>query len=158
MAQDGVYNELYLEIDIGKKDLRNYLKRKRKSLWLDSALRKLVWVFSATAVAVPVPWVCGAERFQWVSPARASLGRSAPAWQLVVLAASYCRRKVENGPTCQFWGNPEQVQGWSAQTQQPLKACFCTGTELPANRVLWKWAMRNHGCSHRSHDRKKVPA
>lgn len=64
MARDGVYNELYLEIDIGKKDLRNYLKRKRKSLWLDSALQKLVWVFSATVVAVPVPWVCGAERFQ----------------------------------------------------------------------------------------------
>lgn len=65
MAQDRVCNELDLEIDIGKKDLPNYLKKKkRKHLWLDHALQKSVWVFSTTAVAVPVPWVCGAERFQ----------------------------------------------------------------------------------------------
>lgn len=44
MAQDRVCNELDLEIDIGKKDVPNYLKKKkkRKHLWLDHALQKSV--------------------------------------------------------------------------------------------------------------------
>jgi len=65
MAQDGVCNELDVEIDIGKKNLPNYLRKKEeKKKWLDHALQKSVWVFSATVVAVSVPWVCGAERSQ----------------------------------------------------------------------------------------------
>lgn len=75
MAQ--VCNELDLEINIGKKDLPNYLLKKNKEnkkgrslLQLDHSLQKLVWIFSATAVAVPVHWVCGVQRFQGLSPAQ----------------------------------------------------------------------------------------
>lgn len=46
-----------------------------------------------------------------MSLARARLGMSPSAWWPIVLAASHCRQKMENGPTYQFASNLEQVEG-----------------------------------------------
>lgn len=104
---------------------------------------------SITVTALPLPWVCGAERFQWVSPAHASVGRSPPAWWPFVLEA-VAEKRWKMVQTIGFGGNPEQIQGWSAWTQQLLKACFCTDAELFANGVLWKWDLKEPWVFHGS--------
>lgn len=75
--------------------------------------------------------------------------RSPPAWWPFVLEA-VAEKRWKMSQTVGFGGNPEQIQGWSAWTQQLLKACFCTDAELFANGVLWTWDLKEPWVFHGS--------
>lgn len=138
----------------------NYLKEKRKSWWLDHALQKSVWVFSATVVAVPVPSVCGAEisvSFPLLMPGWACVWVLLPSgwlsWQQVVADKRWRMGQPDGFGVIQSRSKADLL-GLS----NPLRHVFALTVNYLQMVFYGSGALRNHVSSHRSHHRKEVPA